>query len=335
MKDYLNKLVSGIHLTTLETQSVMEMIMSGKATEIQVAGLITALRAKGETAEEITGAAAMMRQKSVRINANATTILDTCGTGGDALNTFNISTAAAFVAASAGICVAKHGNRSVTSQCGSADVLQALGANIEIDHSMVEEALQTIGIGFLFAQKLHPAMKYAAKPRKELGIRTVFNMLGPLTNPAGATCQLIGVYAPELTDLFVEVLKNLGTRRAVAVHGQDGLDEASVSGDTKVSELKDGVIQSYVLHTCDYFEDYASAKDVAGGTPEENAEIIKSIYSGRPGAPRNIVLLNSALALYVAGKTTTIKEGLDLAASLIDTGKAQEKLTEYISFTNS
>jgi anthranilate phosphoribosyltransferase len=275
-----------------------------------------------------------MRQKAVRLDAAAATVLDTCGTGGDKMNTFNISTATAFVAAAAGITVAKHGNRAVTSKCGSADVLQALGVNIDIDPLLIEEAVQTIGIGFLFAQKLHPAMKYAAKPRKELGIRTIFNVLGPLTNPAGATNQLLGVYAPELTQVLADVLKKLGTKRAAVVHGQDGIDEVATTSTTKISELKDGLVNTYLLNPLDYFEDHADAANLAGGDPAENATIISNIFKGKASAARNIVALNSAVAIYVVDKAPTIAEALKIAEDLIDSGKAQAKLQELIDFTN-
>ncbi|MDP2725872.1 MAG: anthranilate phosphoribosyltransferase, partial [Syntrophales bacterium] len=237
IREEIESVVNGNNLKEEAMMEVMEEIMSGTATPAQIASFITALRIKGETVEEVTGAARIMRQKATRLDARASIVVDTCGTGGDKLNTFNISTTTAFVAAAAGITVAKHGNRAVSSGCGSADVLEALGININIGPEVVEECLQERGIGFLFAPLLHGAMKYAIGPRREIGIRTIFNMLGPLTNPAGATCQLIGVYAPQLTEMFAGVLKNLGTRRAFVVHGADGMDEATVTGETRVSEL--------------------------------------------------------------------------------------------------
>ena len=253
IKEAIDKAVTKTDLREAEMMAAMEEIMDGTATQAQIAALITALRMKGETVEEVTGAARIMRQKATRVNACATTIVDTCGTGGDKLNTFNISTTAAFVVAAAGIVVAKHGNRAVSSGCGSADVLEALGVNISAPQEIVEECIQQIGIGFLFAPKLHGAMKYAIGPRREIGIRTIFNMLGPLTNPAGATAQLLGVYDPKLTEMFADVLKNMGTKRAFVVHGLDGLDEVTITGETRVAELKDGIIRTYNINPMDYF----------------------------------------------------------------------------------
>jgi len=245
IKEGIAKAVRGEDLRESEMTAVMTEVMEGAATPAQIAAFMTALRIKGETVEEVTGAARVMRQKATRIDARSSVVVDTCGTGGDGSNTFNISTTAAFVVAAAGLIVAKHGNRAVSSGCGSADVLEALGVNIDAGPEIVEECLHEIGIGFLFAPKLHGAMKYAIGPRREIGIRTIFNMLGPLTNPAGATSQLIGVYDPRLTEMFAGVLRNLGARRAFIVHGADGLDEATVTGATRVSELKDGMITTY------------------------------------------------------------------------------------------
>src|SRR5512137_2423922 len=245
IREALAKVVQGIDLQETEMTETMTEIMEGKATPAQIGAFITALRMKGETIVEVTGAARVMRLKATRIDARSPIIVDTCGTGGDGRNTFNISTTAAFVVAAAGLTVAKHGNRAVSSSCGSADVLEALGVNIDAPPEVVEECVQQVGIGFLFAQKLHGAMKHAAGPRREVGIRTIFNMLGPLTNPAGATAQLIGVYDPRLTEMFAGVLKNLGTKRAFVVHGADGLDEATVTGPTRIAELKEGLVTTY------------------------------------------------------------------------------------------
>ncbi|MCX5853957.1 MAG: anthranilate phosphoribosyltransferase, partial [Deltaproteobacteria bacterium] len=253
IKEAINKIVDLHNLQESEMMNVMDEVMEGRATPTQIASFITALRMKGETVDEVTGAARIMRKKATRIDARSSIIVDTCGTGGDRKNTFNISTTSAFVVAAAGITVAKHGNRAVSSGCGSADVLEALGVNISASPDIVEECVQQIGIGFLFAPKLHGAMKYAIGPRREIGIRTIFNILGPLTNPAGATSQLIGVYDPKLTEMFAYVLKNLGTRRAFVVHGSDGLDEATVTGETRVSELKDGLVTTYNINPMDYF----------------------------------------------------------------------------------
>jgi len=261
--------------------------------------------------------------------------VDTCGTGGDGMNTFNISTTAAFVVAAAGITVAKHGNRAVSSACGSADVLEALGVNISAGVEIVEECVQQLGIGFLFAPKLHGAMKYAIGPRREIGIRTIFNMLGPLTNPAGANAQLIGVYDAKLTEMFAGVLKNLGARRAFVVHGSDGLDEATVTGPTRVSQLKDGLISTYNVDPMDFFGRTFSLEDIAGGDASANARITRDVLTGKEGACRSIVLLNAALAIMAGEKAGTIPEGLAVAADCIDSGKAAKKLQELIELSNS
>ena len=316
--------------------AVMTEVMEGEATPAQIAAFITALRIKGETVEEVTGAARIMRQKATRIDARSSVVVDTCGTGGDGSNTFNISTTTAFVVAAAGLTVAKHGNRAVSSSCGSADVLEALGVKIDAGPEIVEECLQEIGIGFLFAPRLHGAMKYAIGPRREIGIRTIFNMLGPLTNPAGATSQLIGVYDPKLTEMFAGVLRNLGTRRAFVVHGADGLDEATVTGETRVSELKEGLISTYNLDPLELFGETYPAADLKGGNAEENARITTEVLSGnRQGACRQIVVLNAALAIVAGGKAGTIQEGMAKAKECIDSGAALKKLQALIERSNS
>ena len=280
IKEAIEKAVNKTNLPEAEMMAAMDEIMEGTAKPAQIAALITALRMKGETVEEVTGAARIMRRKATRVNACATTIMDTCGTGGDKLNTFNISTTAAFVVAAAGIVVAKHGNRAVSSGCGSADVLEALGVNISADQEIVEECVQQIGIGFLFAPKLHGAMKYAIGPRREIGIRTIFNMLGPLTNPAGATAQLLGVYDTKLTEMFADVLKNMGTKRAFVVHGLDGLDEVTITGETRVAELKDGIVRTYNINPVDYFGRTDTLESIRGGDPAVNAQITRDVLSG-------------------------------------------------------
>ncbi|OHE24371.1 MAG: anthranilate phosphoribosyltransferase, partial [Syntrophus sp. GWC2_56_31] len=301
IREGIAKAVRGENLREGEMMTVMTEVMEGAATPAQIAAFMTAIRMKGETVEEVTGAARIMRQKATRIDARAPVVVDTCGTGGDGSNTFNISTTTAFVVAAAGLTVAKHGNRAVSSGCGSADVLEALGVKIDADPEIVEECLQEVGIGFLFAPRLHGAMKYAIGPRREIGIRTIFNMLGPLTNPAGATSQLIGVYDPKLTEMFAGVLKNLGTKRAFIVHGADGLDEATVTGETRVSELKDGVITTYNIDPLELFGEIIPASDLRGGDAEANARITTEVLTGAlQGACRQIVLLNAALAI-VAG----------------------------------
>ena len=334
MKEILEKLMAHGDLTEAEMATSMSDIMSGTVSDARLAAFLVALRMKGETVAEISGAAKIMREKAVRIDAMAQTVLDTCGTGGDSLSTFNISTATAFVAAAGGVTVAKHGNRAVSSRCGSADVLSELGVNIEADHTVVEEAVQTIGIGFLFAPKLHPAMKYAISVRKDLGVRSVFNMLGPLTNPAGATNQLLGVFAPELTEVYARVLKSLGTRRALVVHGMDGLDEASVSAENRVSELQDGMVQTYVLNPLDYFPDLIDPAAIAGGTPAENAAVIREVFGGARNEARQVVVFNAALAFYVTGRCQSVRDGISEAEQLLDQGAVQTKLAELIELSN-
>jgi len=335
IRESIAKVVEGVNLSESEMTSTMNEIMEGGATEAQIGSFMTALRMKGETVDEVTGAARSMRQKATRIDARAQVIVDTCGTGGDGMNTFNISTTAAFVVAAAGITVAKHGNRAVSSACGSADVLEALGVNISAGVEIVEECVQQLGIGFLFAPQLHGAMKYAIGPRREIGIRTIFNMLGPLTNPAGANAQLIGVYDAKLTEMFAGVLKNLGARRAFVVHGSDGLDEATVTGPTRVSQLKDGLISTYNIDPMDFFGRTFSLEDIAGGDASANARITRDVLTGKEGACRSIVLLNAALAIMAGEKAGTIPEGLAVAADCIDSGKAAKKLQELIELSNS
>ncbi len=336
IKEGITKAVRGENLREAEMMTVMTEVMEGEATPAQIAAFMTALRMKGETVEEVTGAARVMRQKATRIDARSSVVVDTCGTGGDGSNTFNISTTTAFVVAAAGLTVAKHGNRAVSSGCGSADVLEALGVKIEAGPEIVEECLQEIGIGFLFAPRLHGAMKYAIGPRREIGIRTIFNMLGPLTNPAGATSQLIGVYDPKLTEMFAGVLKNLGTKRAFIVHGADGLDEATVTAETRVSELKEGLVTTYNIDPLDFLGETYPASELRGGDAEANARITTEVLTGsREGACRQIVILNAALAIVAGGKAATVREGMTKAGECIDSGAAMKKLQALIERTNS
>jgi anthranilate phosphoribosyltransferase len=335
IKEAIAKVVANEDLRESEMMEAMEEVMGGKATSAQIAALITALGMKGETIEEVTGAARIMRQKATRIDARSAIIVDTCGTGGDGMNTFNISTTTAFVVAAAGITVAKHGNRAVSSGCGSADVLEAVGVNISPGPEIVEECIQQIGIGFLFAPRLHGAMKYALGPRREIGVRTIFNMLGPLTNPAGATSQLLGVYDRRLTEMFADVLKNLGTKRAFVVHGFDGLDEATVAGETRVSELKKGRITTYNINPIDIFGETYRGEELVGGDASINAQITKDVLAGKDGACRKIVLLNAALAIMAGEKAENIREGIAIAEECIDNGAAIKKLQALIELTNS
>ncbi len=341
IKEAISKVVKGTDLTEDEMVSVMNEIMGGGASPAQIGSFITALRLKGETVPEITGAARVMREKATRVEVptGAGNVIDTCGTGGDESMTFNISTASAFVAAGAGVIVAKHGNRSVSSKSGSADVLRSLGVNIEAEVTRVEECMLEAGIGFLFAPMLHGAMKYAAPVRREIGIRTIFNILGPLTNPAGATRQLLGVYDPALTDILAMVLANLGTVHAFVVRGEDGLDEITLTDETKVTELKDGSVRTYHIKPEDFgFErcsiDDLRGGDLKGGGPDENDGIILDVFKGKKGPCRDIVLLNSAAAITVGGKAGSIEEGIAVAHGVIDSGAALEKLEKLKEITN-
>lgn len=332
-KQGLEEIIAGKDLSQETMSRMITEILSGAVTHSQVGAFMGALSTKGETFEELIGAARAMRRKATRIQTTSPVVLDTCGTGGDGTNTFNISTTTAFVVAGCGVTVAKHGNRSVSSQCGSADLLEALGVNLNLDPEMVEEGLCDIHIGFLFAPLYHGAMKFAATARKEVGIRSVFNMLGPLTNPAGANCQLLGVYAPELTEMFAQALQGMGTRRAFIVHGHDGLDEISLCAPTRISELNDGNIKTYDLSPDRYFSRTADLKDLAGGTPSENAAIALGILKGEKGPKRDVVLLNAAAALVVAGEAVDITEGIRLAGEAVDSGAAEDKLQQLIQFT--
>lgn len=332
-KEHLAKIISKTDLNETEMSQMLTEILSGNITDAQVGAFMAALATKGETFEELAGAAKAMRRKALRIQSSATTVVDTCGTGGDGAKTFNISTTTAFVVAGCGVTVAKHGNRSVSSQCGSADLLESLGVNLNTAPEIVEEAVQEIGIGFLFAPLYHSAMRFAANARKEVGLRSIFNMLGPLTNPAAANCQLLGVYAPELTEMFARGLQLLGAKRAFVVHGHDGLDEISVCAPTRVSELNDGMIRTYDINPEQFFGEQADPETLVGGTPEENAEITRKILGGEKGPKRDVVLLNASAALVAAGKAADFKAGIALAESAIDEGAATDKLESLIRFT--
>ena len=326
IREVISKLVEQEDLTERETEIVMGEIMSGEATQAQIGAFLTALRIKGETVEEITGAARIMREKSTRIMINDPHVVDTCGTGGDRSHTFNISTAAAFVVAGAGVTVAKHGNRSVSSKCGSADVLNALGINIDIPPERTERCINETGIGFLFAPLYHPAMKYAIGPRREIGIRTIFNILGPLTNPAGASCQIMGVYSAHLTEKLARVLMNLGSTHCMVVHGSDGLDEITITGETIVSEGIRGDVKTYTIRPGDFGMLTGTIEDIKGSDPEENRHIILNILQGEKGHRRDIVVLNAAAGIYVAGKARDLETAILMAQESIDSGNAMKKL---------
>ncbi len=323
----LNQLIAGRDLSEREVTVVMNHIMSGHATEAQIGAFLATLRMKGETVAEVQSAAAVMRRHATLIDAGSQRVVDTCGTGGDGAGTFNISTAAAFVAAGAGICVAKHGNRAVTSKCGSADVLAALGLNLECPAPAMEQCLQEHGIGFLFAPAMHPAMKHVMPVRRQLGIRTVFNMLGPLTNPAAATGQVLGVYAAGLTEVFAEVLRRLNSRRALVVYGEPGLDEISPCGRTRISELRDGHVRTYEIDADIVLGESFPIADLAGGNPEENAGILRGVLTGEiQGGARAAVLLNAAAAIVAGEGADSLDEGLQKARASIDSGAALGKL---------
>jgi anthranilate phosphoribosyltransferase len=334
IKEAIKMLTQGIHLSQEEMAGAMRDIMEGKATDAQIGSFLTALRMKGETIEEITGAAMVMREKAARIKAPEDTV-DTCGTGGDLAHTFNISTTAAIVVAAAGVPVAKHGNRSVSSRSGSADVLEALGVKIDLEPAKVERCLDETGFGFMFAPLFHPAMKYAIGPRREMGIRTIFNILGPLTNPAGAKNQVLGVFSDRLTDTMAYVLGNLGATHAFIVHGEDGLDEITNTDRTKVSELKDGKVETYFLNPEDFGLPAAKSEDLHGGTAEENAEITLNILKGENGPKRDIVVMNSAIALMAGNRTSDIKEAVEKINETIDSGLAIKKLEDIKDITNT
>ena len=340
MKHAIQHLIDGNHLTEAEASGVMRQIMEGKATDAQIAALAVALRMKGETVEEITGFARVMREYAVRVPVHTDkVIVDTCGTGGDSLKTFNVSTAAALVVAADGrLAVAKHGNRAATSKCGSADVLEALGVKLDLPPEQLGKCIEDVGIGFLFAPSMHPSFKYAAGPRREIGIRTIFNLLGPLTNPAGAPVQLIGVYDAAICETLAHVLRNLGSHRALLVHGVDGLDELSTLGLTAVSELKDGQVTSYTLDPeWDLGIARATIEHISGcESPAENADILLHILKGKDRGPhRDIVLLNAAGVLLVAGVEEDLEAGMERAAALIDNGGALAALERLKEFTNA
>jgi len=341
------QVVRGEDLGEDEMERVMMQIMSGQATPAQIGSLITALRIKGETVEEITGAARALRARSNALNLNnhsvnldrdeinieEETILGTYGTGGDGTRTFNVSTATALVAAGAGVKVAKHGNRAVSNLCGSADVLEQLGVNLELTRSDVERCLREVGIGFLYAPLFHGAMKHAAGPRQEIGLRTIFNLLGPLTSPAGASVQVMGVYAPELTEKLARVLNRLGTREAFVVCGEGSLDEISICGPTRISHLRDNRIRTFELTPEEVGFQRAPLDSIQGGDAAANALIIQSILGGKPGPRREIVLLNAAAAFMAAGLDASFREGVQRAGESIDSGMARNKLEQLISFS--
>lgn len=340
----IRRVIEGRHLSRDEAESVMRGIMSGASTDAQIAAFLTALRMKGETVEELTGFALVMREKAARVRPRADVaaalsgtdremLVDTCGTGGDATGTFNISTATAFVIAGAGIRVAKHGNRSVSSLCGSADVVEALGIRIDLSAESVARCIDETGIGFLYAPLLHDAMRYVMLARREMRIRTVFNLLGPLCNPAGANAQVLGVYSERLTETMAQVLCDLGARRALVVHGSDGLDEVTITGESKISEVRDGNIRTYYVTPEDFGLQRAPLAQIQGGDATRNAEIIRNVLSGVPGARRDVVLLNASAGLVAGGKSESMRQAIALARSSIDSGEALRRLDQLARLT--
>ncbi len=335
IKEAIAKLVDGEQLTRQDAHDTLKAVMSGEATPAQIGAFITALRIRGETPEVIAGCAEAMREKFTPINASTDIVVDTCGTGGDKSHTFNISTASAFVVAGAGVTVAKHGNKSVSSKCGSADVLAALGVNITVSPEVMTKCLAKLQIAFLFAPTLHPAMKFAIGPRREIGIRSVFNILGPLSNPAGAQYGVLGVYGEDLVITLAEASAALGAKHLFVVHGKDGLDEITTTTSTLVGEVKEGVVETYEISPKDFGIDLCIGEDLVGGEPEENAAIIRGVLSGKNGPKRDIVLLNAAAAIVAGQKAPNLEEGLTVAAESIDSGAAMEKLTGLAAMTQT
>ena len=335
MQDILNKLVAGNNLTKEEAMQAQEMILTGQATPAQIACFLTALRMKGETLDEITGLAAVLREKANTISPKVDNYVDFVGTGGDRTNTFNISTTSAFVVAAAGVPVAKHGNRSISSKSGAGDVLEALGVNLSADPKVVEKCVETVGIGFMFAPHFNPAMKYVGPVRKELGIRTVFNILGPLSNPSRAKKMLVGVYSPELTEVIAGAIMNLGVERGFVVSGEDNMDELTLTGETTVSEIKDGKITTYTVTPEQFGLKRCAISELQGGDGAANAQITRDILSGKEQGPkRDIVLLNAGAALYIGGKADSIRAGMELAAKTIDAGLAIKTVDALITETH-
>ncbi|MDP6142189.1 MAG: anthranilate phosphoribosyltransferase [Dehalococcoidales bacterium] len=334
IKEAIKTLVSGKSLTEEQAALVMEEIMRGEATSAQFGAFVTALRLKGETVDEIIGMARTMRAKATPVITNKP-VVDTCGTGGDGLYTFNISTVAAFVAAGAGLTVAKHGNRAMSSHCGSADVLEALGVKIDLNAEQVKNCLEEVGVGFMFAPVFHPAMKYAAVPRREIGIRTVFNIIGPLINPAGANAQVLGVSEELLVEKLALVLRGLGCHHALVVHGEDGLDEITITAKTRVAELKEDSIENYFISPEDFGLSRGELDDLKGSSVSENAILLRKILDGAPGPKRDVVIMNASAVLLAGDRVKTIEQGIVLAEKVIDSGKALEKLEKLSEFSQS
>jgi anthranilate phosphoribosyltransferase len=334
-KIFLSSLLKGENLSSSEMQSLMTLIMTGELSSAQIASCIVAMQIKGETPDEIAAAASVMREHANKVIVDDYKhLIDTCGTGGDSLQTFNVSTLSAIIAAAAGAKVAKHGGRSVSSKCGSADVLEALGVNVNLDHKRLGHLVDAIGIGFMFAPNYHPAMKYVAPVRKELEIRTIFNLLGPLTNPASAKRQIVGVYSKELTITFAKVLQKLGSEHVLVVHGDDGMDEISITGKTYIAELKDNVIKEYTIRPSLFKLKEGNLKDIVVEDSSHSKKMILDILNGKLSVGRDIALLNAGAAIYISGLVNDIDSGIMIAADMIDQGKAMEKLNQLITSSN-
>ena len=334
IREAIDQVVSGCSLSMEDASAVMRQVMEGEATPAQLGSFLTGLRIKGETAQEIAGMAAVMREFSLRVHVDGP-LIDTVGTGGDGQNTFNISTATAFVAAAAGLKVAKHGNRAASGTCGSADVLEALGVKIDLPPEGVARCIEEVGVGFMFAPVFHPAMRHAAPVRREIGIRTVFNILGPLTNPAGAQTQLLGVAFPELGEIMAEVLRMLGSHRAMIVHGHGGMDELSLSGDSTVWEVREGALNRWTVRVEDTGLPETPVSAIQSGTKEENAATMRRIFQGETGPVRDVVLLNSAGVLMAGDLAGTVREGVETAAGIIDSGAALAKLNALVELSQA
>ncbi len=335
MQQVIARLIAGENLNRAESRQVIDNIMEGNASDAQIAAILTALRIKGETVEEISGAAEAMAGKAERFKIDTTHVVDTCGTGGDNLHTFNISTTAAFVAAGSGVRIAKHGNRSVSSHCGSADILKSFGVNIDLSIDKFIEVFNKVGLAFLFAPLYHKAMKYAIGPRREMGVRTIFNVLGPLTNPARVKRQVIGVYDKNLCRTMAEVMRELGSEHVMVVHGENGLDEISISGKTFVCELKEGKVSEYTISPADYGLPAHTIDKIQSDSCDKNKKIISDILDGQAGAPADVAILNAAASIYVSGIVASFKEGVDKARESIMSGAARERLDKLVQATNA
>ncbi len=331
----INTVIEGNHLNSKQMTTVMRAVMSGEATSAQVAGFLVALRMKGEVAEELTAAASVMRELSAKVNVATENLVDTCGTGGDSKGTFNVSTTAAFVVAAAGARVAKHGNRSVSSKSGSADLLETAGVNLQLTPDQVAKCIEELGIGFLFAPAHHSAMKHAIGPRKELGVRTMFNLLGPLTNPANTPHQVLGVFSEQWIEPLANVLKSLGSKHVLVVHADDGLDEISIAGNTQIAELKNGAVSRYSISPKQFGMDEGKLADIVAKDAAESLQIVNDVFDNKTGAALDIVKLNAGAALYASDKAATLEEGVSLAADAIVSGEAKKKFQQYIEYTNN